>query len=594
MIKFNTLTLKNFMSIGAITQAVQFPNHDLTLIVGENLDLGGQGNKNGVGKTAILNGLSFALYGTPLFQIKKDLLINDINQKALVVSVNYEVDGKFYKIERGRKPNFLRFYVNGGLVKSPDEDETAGESKWTQAEIQRSVSHLSHDLFKYIIALHTKITPFLSMREKEQRELIEELFSIAQLSEKAEVLKEQAKNVKDAIRVEETRIKTLIDSNEKIQRHITDLRFKASVWDRSQASKIDQLKSQLAQLSVIDADQEIFLLKQMAEWEANQKAIRDLHHLCVTNEALANKYQSEATSVGAQLKSLHARVCPMCGQLVQDDKANQLKTRFDAQISASEMEKARIDTVLIDAAAQLEAALNKADKMDEPKKSIYPNLEAALNHRHSLERISADLRREEALDNPYIEQIANLNTSAIQEVSYDYLNTLSKLKDHQEFLLKLLTSRESFIRKKIIDQNLSHLNSSLSDYLTQLNLQHRVTFTNDLSVDITKLGKEYDYDQLSSGQAKRLILALSWAFRDVWESTNQNINLLMIDELIDSGLDTNGTDAALELLRQMAREKQKNIFLISHKEGLEEKVDDVLHVQMENSFTSFSDTVLEM
>jgi DNA repair exonuclease SbcCD ATPase subunit len=113
-------------------------------------------------------------------------------------------------------------------------------------------------------------------------------------------------------------------------------------------------------------------------------------------------------------------------------------------------------------------------------------------------------------------------------------------------------------------------------------------------VDITKLGKEYDYDQLSSGQAKRLILALSWAFRDVWESTNQNINLLMIDELIDSGLDTNGTDAALELLRQMAREKQKNIFLISHKEGLEEKVDDVLHVQMENSFTSFSDTVLEM
>jgi ABC-type glutathione transport system ATPase component len=257
-------------------------------------------------------------------------------------------------------------------------------------------------------------------------------------------------------------------------------------------------------------------------------------------------------------------------------------------------EKAKIDKILVEAVSQLEAALDIANKLQEPQKPIYPNLEAALNHRNTFERIEADLKREEATENPYTEQIANLSTSAIQDVSYDYLNTLAKVKDHQEFLLKLLTSRESFIRRKIIDQNLSHLNASLSEYLNQLNLPHRVTFTNDLSVDITKLGKEYDYDQLSSGQAKRLILALSWAFRDVWESTNQNVNLLMIDELIDSGLDAHGTDAAVELLRTMAREKQKNIFLISHKEGLEEKVDDVLLVQMENSFTSFSDTVLEL
>ena len=136
-------------------------------------------------------------------------------------------------------------------------------------------------------------------------------------------------------------------------------------------------------------------------------------------------------------------------------------------------------------------------------------------------------------------------------MSWDQVNELTLTKDHQEFLLKLLTNKDSFIRKKIIDQNLAYLNNRLTYHLDRLGLPHQVSFLNDLNVEIMQLGQELDFDNLSRGERNRLILGLSWSFRDVWESLYQNINLLFIDELIDNGLDAAGVENALALLKKM-------------------------------------------
>jgi DNA repair exonuclease SbcCD ATPase subunit len=170
---------------------------------------------------------------------------------------------------------------------------------------------------------------------------------------------------------------------------------------------------------------------------------------------------------------------------------------------------------------------------------------------------------------------------------------LTKLNEHQEFLLKLLTSKDSFIRKRIIEQNLSYLNHRLAYYLERLALPHEVKFRSDLEVDITQLGQEFDFDNLSRGERNRLILGLSWAFRDVFESLNKPINLLFIDEMIDSGMDANGVDSALALLKVKARENRKNIFLISHRDELVGRVNTILQVIKENGFTTFN-TDIEM
>ena len=147
--------------------------------------------------------------------------------------------------------------------------------------------------------------------------------------------------------------------------------------------------------------------------------------------------------------------------------------------------------------------------------------------------------------NPYTDQIDSLTNTGLQEITYNTLNEFNDLLNHQEFLLKLLLNKDSFIRKKIIDQNLSYLNNRLGEYIGKVGLPHVVKFLNDLSVEITELGRDLDFDNLSRGERNRLILSLSWAFRDVFESLNHPINLMFIDEVIDSGMDSMGVEASL-------------------------------------------------
>jgi DNA repair exonuclease SbcCD ATPase subunit len=192
---------------------------------------------------------------------------------------------------------------------------------------------------------------------------------------------------------------------------------------------------------------------------------------------------------------------------------------------------------------------------------------------------------------PYTDQIAEMESNALQEIDFEAINKLTKTMEHQKFLLDILTSKDSFVRKKIIDQNLSYLNGRLTHYLDAIGLPHQVVFKNDLQVEITELGRELDFDNLSRGERNRLILGLSFAFRDVWESLYSPINTLFIDELIDSGLDTMGVENAVAILKDMSRKRQKSIWLVSHREELAGRVPNVLKVIKENGFTSYNTAV---
>jgi DNA repair exonuclease SbcCD ATPase subunit len=184
-----------------------------------------------------------------------------------------------------------------------------------------------------------------------------------------------------------------------------------------------------------------------------------------------------------------------------------------------------------------------------------------------------------------------MESQALQEINFDKINEITKAMEHQKFLLDLLTSKDSFVRKKIIDQNLSYLNARLTHYLDKIGLPHNVVFKNDLQVEITELGRELDFDNLSRGERNRLILGLSFAFRDVWENLYAPINTLFIDELIDSGLDTMGVENALAILKDMSRRRHKSIWLVSHREELAGRVPNVLKVVKENGFTSYNNSV---
>ena len=211
------------MSVGNQTQAVDLNRQDLTLVLGENLDLGGDdaGARNGTGKTTIVNALSYVLYGSALTNIKKDNLINKTNGKNMLVTIEYEKDGQDYRIERGRRPATLKYF------KQDEESSAQGENRQTQEEIERDIG-LGHTIFKHIVALNTYTEPFLAMRVADQREVIEELLGITLLSEEAESLREVVKVTKDKITEEEYAIKGIIKANENIETTINSLNLKQS------------------------------------------------------------------------------------------------------------------------------------------------------------------------------------------------------------------------------------------------------------------------------------------------------------------------------------------------------------------------------
>lgn len=586
MITINNVTMKNFMSVGNNTQAIVLNETALTLILGENIDQGNQGSRNGVGKTTMVQAICFAIFGQPLTNIKKDNLINKTNQKGMAVTLDYTVDGKNYRIERGRKPNFLRYYVNDDIVNAPDSDEAHGESKITQQEIEK-VFGMSHAMFRHLVALHTKTTPFLSESANKQRELIEELISITQLSQKAELLKQMIKEIRTEIQNEEIRIKTVQDSNERVQKAINDLNFKSRMWDQNHNKKLEGLAENLVVLEQVNVDQEIANHALLAQWNEVFAEVTTLEKEETRLKKSITNFEAAEQRKQASLASALDQKCPTCAQGLHDGEHAHIADRLKVELEEIQAELA---TTRADAQAVSEGLLDAATRfaaLGERPVSVYATVGEAYEHKQLLAKVSADLERESLVDNPFLDQIAGLSESALQEVSFDYINELTSMKEHQDFLLKLLVSKDSFIRKKIIDQNLSYLNFRLGHYLTKLQLPHEVEFKSDLSVEITQLGRDFDFEQLSNGEQNRLILSLAWAFRDVWESMNHKLNLLIIDELVDSGMDGSGTDSALEILKEMCRVNGKSIFLISHKDGLETRVDRVAVVQKENNFTTY-------
>jgi DNA repair exonuclease SbcCD ATPase subunit len=584
--KIKTLAVKNFLSVGNATQAVQFDRRDLTLVLGQNLDLGGDdtGARNGTGKTTIINALSYALYGAALTNIRKDNLINKTNGKNMLVTIEFEKGGIDYKIERGRKPNTMAFYVGGQEQEITDESQ--GDSRETQAEIERMLG-MSHDMFKHIVALNTYTEPFLALKANDQRTIIEQLLGITVLSDKADTLKEQLKTTRDAITAEEYRIKAVTDANARIHEQIEATRRRQTMWNAKRLNDIAELERALAVVGDLDIEQELANHDALDAFNEKTKKAAEINRWKIACETDQVRILKQLDKLKKEIETLEKHECYACGQIMHDSKHEEVLEEKRATLKETALQYLSNDE-------QLHAHIGALELVGEPgplPAVFYDRKEDAIDHKNTVANLQQQLAAKRSDQDPYAEQILEMETQAVEEISYDSINELANVREHQEFLLKLLTNKDSFIRKRIIDQNLSYLNSRLSQYLDRIGLPHTVKFNNDLTVSIEELGRELDFDNLSRGERNRLILSLSWAFRDVWESLYQPINLLFIDEVIDTGMDSSGVENSLAILKKMAREGNRSVWLVSHKDELAGRVNNVLSVVKENGFTSYNTDV---
>jgi len=686
MITLKNITLRNFLSIGAVTQAVDFDKKELTLILGENLDLGGDGARNGTGKTTLIQGLSYALFGVPINDIRKDNLVNRTNGKNMMVTLEFNVNGTEYKIERCRKPNILRFYVNN--VQEKGSEDQQGENKETQAAIER-VLNMTPEMFRHIVVLNTYSPPFLALKNNEQKDIIEQLLGITLLSEKAEVVKELIRNSKDNIQSEEFRVKAIEEANKRVKEQIDAIKRRQTLWLKKHDEDLANYALEYDELLKIDIDTELLAHKELVVWN-KQKQEQDTYNALVARSTawqqkhdtdvsiahkaylLKNEYdidselklwndlkewlvtESEQKSIAGaidtqsksitkekklieklerEVKELEDHKCYACGQDFHDEKHEQVTKEKTTLLDSARAELLQLETSLsinkslVSALGtkptpsyktEAEAIRHGGDvsnlkKVWEDKKqesnpfseqlseltpivlgtkpvTHYDTEREAVEHRGKVSAILQQIQNKAEETDPYAEQVADMESQALQAIDFEAINKLTKTMEHQKFLLDLLTSKDSFVRKKIIDQNLSYLNARLTHYLDKIGLPHNVIFKNDLQVEITELGRELDFDNLSRGERNRLILGLSFAFRDVWENLYAPINTLFIDELIDSGLDTQGVENSLAILKDMSRRRHKSIWLVSHREELAGRVPNVLKVVKENGFTSYATT----
>ena len=687
MIRIKTLTLKNFLSVGAVTQTVNFDNQNLTLILGENLDLGGDGAKNGTGKTSILQGLSYALFGSAINSIKRDNLINRTNAKAMVVTVAFTVDDVEYRIERGRKPTFLKFYVNNQELESEETNDSQGDSRETQDAIER-VLMMSSDMFRHIVGLNTYNEPFLALKANDQRTIIEQLLGITILSEKAETIKALNKQTKDEITVEQFRIRAVEEANKRIQEQIEGLQRRQRLWLAKHDEDLNTLVAEYDGLNLIDIaselqshkDHSIYLaclekknnydnlVKKQSVWKKTRdrdirnlvSSLHDLKEIDIEAELRAHravaaydqliveqaalkkdlsrlsseliKQEKISEKLDGEIETLNKNKCYACNQDFHDDnhsavllaKTEAFNTSIDRQSQieddwkaarelvvdlgerpvthyATESEAIKHSYTVLNLQTEIENKYKEEDPYalqitdisedeivcgSEPV-THYKTESEAIKHSSRVESLLDQIANKHAETDPYADQLEDMTKNAVQEISWDRINELTRITGHQEYLIDLLTNKKSFVRKKIIEQNLSYLNQRLAHYLDALGLPHNVLFVNDLSVEITDLGRPLDFDNCSRGERTRIILGLSFAFRDVWESLYSSVNLLFIDELVDNGLDTIGVENSIHLLKDMTRRRNKSVFLVSHRDELTSRVGSVLKVVKDGGFTSY-------
>ena len=570
------------MSVGNVTQAVDLERDSLSLVLGSNLDLGGDGSRNGTGKTTLINALSYGLYGNALTNIKKNNLINKTNGKGMLVTVDFEYNNNDYRIERGRSPNVFRL-KRDGIELNDVEDEAQGEMRQTQVEVD-SIIGISHSMFKHIVALNTYTEPFLSMRAGDQREIIEELLGITELSRKAECLRDEVKLTKEQIKDEEYRLKAIQDANERILKSIKDIERRQRIWTDKHTTNVKDLETGLDALTHIDIDAEIKNHTFIAEYNEKKTRLDEATRWISSINADDAKQEKVIAKLKNEIKLLKEHTCYACGQEMHDDKQESILASKEEQKQEATIQLLANNTQL----QEHETVVAEIGELGSKPTVFYDSLNDAYEHQNSVRMLTEQIEQKKLTEDPYAEQIDEMRDSALEEIDYTTMNTLISFREHQDFLMKLLTNKDSFIRKKIIDQNLSFLNNRLESYLDRLGLPHEVRFQSDLTVEITELGRDLDFDNLSRGERNRLILGLSWAFRDIFESLYSTINVLFIDELIDSGMDTNGVEASLAVLKKMVRESGRSLFLVSHRDELVGRVSDVLNVVKENGFTTFA------
>lgn len=571
-LQFLGLRLRNFLSFGNAYTDIDLTAEGTILINGENIDNGGA---NGVGKTTIINAICYALYNNPFDKISLKRLINNTNGEKdtlMEVSLRFLKGDKEYEIYRCRGSET-------NIEISCDGQDITLDSVAENDKMVVEIIGYSYELFTNVIVFAGGMEPFLLKSVGDQRKLIEELFNITILSEKAKTLKEKIKITEGDINIQEAVIREQQNAVARYNKQVADAEARILKWEEDKETSIAKIKAQLESIDGIDFEAE---KARHEELKITSDGVKILRQLSQASEKKVREAITKCSKIGKELEHLRDSKCPYCLQQFADAGAKiaELEKQEEALITEIDELKKEFE--------ETDANLKAAEELEKQiKESIeHPNLDALLKIRTDAEVLRDKLKQTEASTNPHLEAFEALLTESVKETNTKKLDELKTLLEHQQFMLKLLTDKNSFLRRSIINETIPFLNDRLNYYTSELGLPHLVNFADDMSCTVSEYGRELDFGNLSNGEKKRVNIAMSLAFRDVLHHLHGRANCMFIDELDGGALDLPGVDSIIRVLKKKSRDDNLAIWIISHRPEMGGRFDTEITVRKENGFSS--------
>jgi DNA repair exonuclease SbcCD ATPase subunit len=566
MIFFHTLRYKNILSTGNTFVELDLSKNPTTLIIGQN----------GSGKSTFLDALSFGLFGKPFRKINKPQLINSINDKNMVVQIDFSIGSKNYLIERGMKPNFFRIYENNILL---NQDAA---SKDYQEILEKNILKLNHKSFCQIVVLGSStFVPFMQLTPQQRREIIEDLLDIQIFSIMNVLLKEKVQKNKTDLQEMKYQLELI---QEKIIVHkdmIKRIRKNNDDSIKEIENKIEDTKSKIDDyFKLID--------EKMSQEDELKKSISDFHLVTKRKEnvtGLIKTLRDKLKKLDSDVNFYHSNDnCPTCKQGIDHDfKNNTIQTK---QNSIQETNNA-LDTLSANL-TELENRLLTIDLVSSEIGRIQRKISEYNGHISSGNTYIKSMMKE-------LESLKSKQVDDSQEVSK--LDELKKeWKEKEKLREQLIVDKEILdvasvllkdggIKAKIIKQYVPVINKLINKYLSIMELPIGFELNENFDETIKSRFRDvFSYDSFSEGEKQKLDLAILFTWRAIAKMRNSsNTNLLIMDEIFDSSLDVNGIEQLLTIIQSISNEN--NIFIISHKESMMDKFTNIIRFEKHKDFS---------